>query len=128
LHIIVAGNISFKYKFNRLWKREVLRQLNITITNKYSHGFYVWNSGAINKKILSKYIVRYVRHPAIANGRIMQYSKESVVFFYLDNNKVIVKKSVDNFIGSLVQHIPLEQFKLIRHYGCYSRNQRRKYF
>jgi len=37
------------------------------------------------------------------------------------------KKSVYDFISSLIQHIPPKQFRMMRHYGAYSRNQRRKY-
>ena len=96
LHLIAATSISFKHKFNKLWKHEVLKQLNVPRTNKHSYGFYVWNSGAINKRILSKYIARYVRHPAIANGRIIFYDGKGITFFYLDanKNKIIVKKPV----------------------------------
>ncbi|MHC1761909.1 MAG: transposase [Negativicutes bacterium] len=32
--------------------------------------------------------------------------------------------SVEEFIGRLVQHIPAENFKLIRHYGIYARRVR----
>jgi len=78
---------------------------------------------------LAKYIGRYVRHPAIANSRITDASKGKIKFFYLDNggNKVSVTKTADSFITSLIQHIPPRQFKLIRYYGAYSRNQRIKY-
>ncbi len=73
-------------------------------------------------------MARYVRHPAIANGRIISYNKDNITFFYKDlNNKVIVTNSTGSFITSLIQHIPPEQFKIIRHYGAYSRNQRRKF-
>ena len=74
-------------------------------------------------------MARYVRHPAIANGRIIKYNKENVTFFYEDNekNKIIIKKSVFDFIQSLIQHTPPKQFKMIRYYGAYSRNQKRNY-
>ena len=77
---------------------------------------------------LTKYMARYVRHPAIANGRIAKYNKKFVTFFYMDNkNRIVVKKPVFDFISLLTQHIPPSQFKMIRHYGAYSRNQRIKY-
>jgi len=97
---------------------------------KYYYGYYVWsdNKNLMPKKI-AKYIGRYVRHPAIANGRIIDYNKNRITFFYKDNEdkKIYVTKSINNFISSLIQHIPLEQFKMIRYYGAYSRNQKQKY-
>ncbi|MBS3114671.1 transposase [Candidatus Woesearchaeota archaeon] len=44
------------------------------------------------------------------------------VKFFLPKNTFYVR----NFINSLIQHIPPEQFKIIRYYGIYSRNQRNK--
>lgn len=97
----------------------------------YKYGFHVWNDEKLLNKgdNLTKYMSRYVRHPAIANGRIIRHNKKNVTFFYRDNNKnkIIVKKPVLEFINSLIQHIPPNQFKMIRYYGAYSRNQRRSY-
>ncbi|MBW2975435.1 transposase [Candidatus Woesearchaeota archaeon] len=72
---------------------------------------------------------RYVRHPAIANGRIMCCDKKRITFFYNDNcnRKILVKKSIGGFITSLIQHIPPPQFKMIRYYGAYSRKQKKRY-
>ena len=80
----------------------------------------------IKNRQLSKYIARYVRHPAIANGRIAGYNKKEITFYYSDNEdkEVYITKSMNNFISSLIQHIPPKQFKMIRHYGLYSRNKK----
>ena len=103
--------------------------MSFTITsNKYYYGYYVWSDN-IKSKQLAKYIGRYVRHPAIANGRIINCNNNDVTFYYMDNqqNKIFIKKSTANFIASLLQHISPLQFKLVRYYGDYSRNQRAKY-
>jgi hypothetical protein len=129
LHITTNSNINFDYKFNKLWRKIILSNLKIK-SNKYYYGYYVWSDNEILRpKQIAKYIGRYVRHPAIANGRIIGYDKKRIVFFYRDNqrNEIIVKKSVNNFITSLIQHIPPPQFKIVRYYGAYSRNQRRNY-
>ena len=34
---------------------------------------------------------------------------------------------IDEFIFAIIQHIPEKQFKTIRYYGAYSRNQKKKY-
>ena len=127
LHILTNHDINFNYKFNKLWRKIILNNLRIA-SNQYYYGYYVW-SDSIQSKNIAKYIGRYVRHPVIANGRIIRYNKKNVTFFYSDNNKnkVIVKKSVLDFISLLIQHIPPNQFKMTRHYGAYSRNQRIKY-
>ncbi|MBI4143502.1 transposase, partial [Candidatus Woesearchaeota archaeon] len=78
-------------------------------------------------KLIAKYIGRYVRHPAIADGRIAEYNKRHVTFFYKDTHKdhVLVRKSVSNFITSLIQHIPPKQFKTIRYYGTYNKSKQK---
>jgi len=126
LHLIAGANISFQSRFNRLWKNEVLKKLSLPDIKSHSYGFYVWSSQEIKNRQLSKYIARYVRHPAIANGRIAGYNKKEITFYYSDNEdkEVYITKSMNNFISSLIQHIPPKQFKMIRHYGLYSRNKK----
>ena len=44
-----------------------------------------------------------------------------------DGKKIYVKKSVMDFISCLIQHIPPEQFKVVRYYGMYGKNPHRYY-
>ena len=127
LHILTNSGINFNYKFNILWRKIILNNLKL-ISSKYHYGYYVW-SDTIKSEGISKYIGRYVRHPAIANGRIAKYNKREVVFFYKDahGRNVSVRKSVRDFITNLVQHIPPKQFKTIRYYGAYSRNKQKNH-
>jgi len=121
--------MNFDSKFNKSWRKIILKNLKLT-SNKYYYGYYVWSDNKILKpKLIAKYIGRYVRHPAIANGRIAKYNKRYVAFFYKDPHKsnVLVRKSVRNFIASLIQHIPPKQFKTIRYYGAYSKNKAKNY-
>jgi hypothetical protein len=129
--------------FRKKWQYHVLKVLqNCGLPNtlasqcysKYKTGFYVWvdKAGRIkNSKTISQYIGRYIRHPAVANNRIVNYEGGHVTFYYKnpnDNDKVIfITKPVDEFIESILQHIPEPQFKMIRYYGAYSRNNVRKY-
>tara|TARA_Y100000310_G_C20481124_1_gene714728 strand:+ start:218 stop:703 length:486 start_codon:yes stop_codon:yes gene_type:complete len=127
LHIITNLNENLDKKFNKIWRRIVLSSFNIK-SSRYYYGYYV-NSGrkTIYQKQIAKYTGRYVRHPAIANGRIIHYNKNKITFFYKDNqnNKITVTKSINNFITSLIQHIPPKQFKIVRYYGTYCRNKRK---
>ena len=76
-----------------------------------------------------KYIGRYIRHPAIANSRIIDYNGKGVTFYYEDNkgNKTFKTMSVFDFISAIIQHIPERNFRLVRYYGVYSRNNIKRY-
>jgi len=92
----------------------------------YPEGFYVYlpkKSRIASKRMIGKYVARYVRHPAIANTRICGYDGKTVTFWYKDNDEVkhVVTMDVFEFIGALIQHIPDRQFKMIRYYGAYAR-------
>jgi len=98
----------------------------------YPEGFYVFapkESRIISRRKISRYVARYVRHPAIANSRICGYNGKEVTFWYIDRDDVkrYETMSVDEFISALIQHIPERQFKMIRYYGAYSRSQKSKY-
>jgi hypothetical protein len=92
----------------------------------YPKGFYIHapeESRITSRHKISRYVARYVRHPAIANSRICGYNGREVSFWYVDRNYVKQYKtmSVDEFISALIQHVPERQFKMIRYYGSYSR-------
>lgn len=70
------------------------------------------------------YIGRYMRRPAMALSRIINYDGQNVTFKYFDKTEQREKEetiSVEEFISRIVKHIPDEQFKTIRYYGIYSR-------
>jgi len=121
---------SWQYHVSKnLQEAGISYQIFAELYRKYN-GFYVWvhRAGRIDKpRDIARYIGRYVRHPAIANSRIVSFDGTSVEFYYeredADGNKTThyVKMNVDEFISSLIQHIPDRQFKMIRHYGVYAR-------
>jgi len=127
--------------FRKKWQYEVLKQfqanglpneLATQMYRKYPKGFYVWlhkNGRIVHPRVISKYVGRYVRHPAIANSRIYHYDKQVVKFFYTNNEdtRINVTMTVEQFITALIQHIPPPQFKMIRYYGAYARRAKRKY-
>lgn len=97
---------------------------------KHPEGFYVRAKDTINnKKGMVKYVGRYIRHPAVAESRIVSYDGKEVIFWYEDDDKIkhYVTMSVDEFIHAVIDHIPDKQFKTIRHYGVYSRGIKRKF-
>ena len=128
-------------KFAKTWQYHVSMNLQragvpnevFTYTfNKYE-GFYVWvhKAGKINHpKLIARYLGRYVRHPAIANSRLIYFNGKDVGFFYEEHKEEQIIRhdvtlQVDDFISALLQHIPEPQFKMIRHYGTYARRTKK---
>lgn len=126
LHIITNLHLNLNKRFNKIWRKTVLDVLKVK-SDRYYYGYYV-NSGReiIPSRKIAKYTGRYVRHPAIANGRIINYNQNYITFFYKDDQgrKTVISKTVNDFISSLIQHIPPKQFKIVRYYGWYSRKKR----
>lgn len=153
LHILLteggfdsSGNfVKCKYVpangFRKTWQYHVMKvfqaanlpnELATQMFRKYPKGFYVWlhKRGSIkHPKLIARYIGRYIRHPAIANSRIYFFDGKVVKFFYIDgeDNRIEVTMTSNQFITSLIQHIPPLQFKMIRYYGAYARRAKGAY-
>jgi len=122
--------------FHKKWKYEILHALKKYLPkefidflfDKYPNGFvaYLKPERIISSKRLAQYIGRYVRHPAIANSRIIAYNGEAVKFYYKDHQDIIHYKIMlaDDFISAIIQHIPDKNFRLVRYYGAYSRRKK----
>jgi hypothetical protein len=124
-------------KYNLLhkkWQYNILMELRGQVSkrvidycfNKYPNGFACYLKPEViwSNRFLSKYIGRYLRHPAIANSRITFYNEEIVRFYYLDHKtkkRIVCELKVFDFVASVVQHIPDKNFKMVRYYGLYSR-------
>ena len=123
--------------FHKKWKYEVLTSLKKYLPkefidflfDKYPNGFaaYLKPKKIFSSMGLAQYIGRYVRHPAIANSRILAYNKEAVKFYYKDHQEQIHYKIMlaNDFISAIIQHIPDKNFRLVRYYGVYSRRKKR---
>jgi hypothetical protein len=136
--------IPFK-ALKRTWQYQVLTNLKKALPGTkenaklidvlfkdYPKGFYIHapeESRITSRHKISRYVARYVRHPAIANSRICGYNGREVTFWYVDRNYVKQYKtmSVDEFISAIIQHVPERQFKMIRYYGSYSRKWKSRY-
>lgn len=95
---------------------------------RYQKGFYVHAEPKVKEaKGLSRYIGRYIRHPAIADTRIVAYDGQTVTFYYeqrmgqgSQKKRIFHHLPVLEFIHGVVRHIPPKQFKMIRYYGLYA--------
>lgn len=114
-------------------------KLKCFLYKKYKAGFYAYgpkidSSSKIAIKSLSKYIARYVSHPAIAESRILDldYINKTITFQYEPHQDdhtddpsqklgtQIITESVFDFMAKLIRHIPDKGFHLVRYYGFYS--------
>jgi hypothetical protein len=92
--------------------------------HRYSRkGFYVHAKPRVNaSRGISRYIGRYIRHPAIADARIIKYDGEEVTFFYhnQEGKREECTLPVLEFIHGVVRHIPPKHFKMARYFGLYA--------
>jgi hypothetical protein len=124
--------------FHKKWQYNLLTALRRYIPptiidfcfRRYKEGFvvYIKPERIHSKKRLAQYIGRYVRHPAIANSRIVDYNGDGVTFYYSDHDNRRAYKTIPvfDFISAIIQHVPEENQRLVRYYGAYSRNCLRK--
>lgn len=93
------------------------------------NGFYVYAKGEITDLgIITKYLARYSSRPAIAESRIVEYDGKRVTIKYTphgETKEVQETMSASEFIERLIIHIPDTNFKMIRNYGIYARNNQR---
>ena len=79
-----------------------------------------------NTKQAARYMARYVRHPAIADSRIINYDTEKVTFVYEREEKtytVVMDKY--EFIHNVIKHIPDKNFKMVRYFGIHARRAKK---
>jgi hypothetical protein len=73
---------------------------------------------------MARYIGRYVKHPPIAESRIMNFDGNHVTYWYEDSEtkqKKTITMDKFEFIRLLLSHIPEKNFKIVRYVGIYSR-------
>ena len=134
-NFVQLGNYIPYNLLHTTWEYNILKKLKKLIPKeiveeayrKYPNGFcvYVREDRISSRRGLVKYIGRYVRHPAIANSRIIAYNQEAVKFCYEDHDKIRHYKImlVHDFISAIIQHVPEKNQKLVRYYGAYSRKK-----
>ena len=130
--------INYK-ALRRVWQYEVLTRLKKVMPEearmkrlinelftRYPNGFYVYAEPKVKDgRGIGRYIGRYLRHPAIADSRIVAYDGKQVTFAYkeqVNGQKVRREQSLPvlAFIHGVIRHIPPKQFKMVRYYGLYA--------
>lgn len=139
-------SVEASYKsWRKVWQYQVLtalrkylpptkenEQLIDSLFKKYPDGFVVYAKDRIsrdNKKFLG-YIARYIRHPPIANSRIIYFDDKKVTFSCEQEKgkKIEVTMDTFSFISAILLHLPEEGEHLIKYYGIYSHRKKSYYF
>ena len=122
-------------QLRKVWQYQVLTALrgimdgtNVSafidaLFKAYPGGFYVHAKPRVTHgQGISRYLGRYIRHPAIANARILAYDGTQVTFYYDDHDGTRHHQtwSVLEFIHGVVRHIPPKHFKMVRYFGLYA--------
>ena len=77
-------------------------------------------------KQAARYMARYVRHPAIADSRIINYDGKNVTFVYeREGCQITVTVDKFEFIHNVVKHIPSKNFKMVRYFGIHGRKAKK---
>lgn len=89
--------------------------------------WYFWMSKALDGPLFAcHYIGRYSKRPPMAETRITSYDGNFVTFYYEERinehhkEKRYITLTAEDFIGRLIEHIPLPRFRMVRHYGILS--------
>lgn len=120
----LLANLKSSIDFSRFSLTKFTNLANI-LYHKYPEGFYVHapKSDFNSASAVTKYIVRYIGRPAMAQSRITNYDGQNVTFWYQrheDNKKVWETVPAHDFIKRLIIHIPEKGFNMLRYYGIYA--------
>jgi hypothetical protein len=107
--------------------REIAKIIDWCFKEK-TNGFNIQAKRRIEGKTkqAARYMARYVRHPAIADSRIVNYDTEKVTFVYEREAKtytVVMDKY--EFIHNVIKHIPDANFKMVRYFGIHARRAKK---
>jgi hypothetical protein len=152
LHVLVTeGGLDEQGQFHeqgylsyaglrKIWQYELLTRLRASsaaepaikalvkaLFDRYPQGFYVHGEPKVKQaEGISRYIGRYIRHPAIADRRIVADDGQTVTFFDEQRlgqgrkQKICQRLPVLEFIHGVVRHLPPKPFKMVRYDGLYA--------
>lgn len=109
------------------------RLLKNKIYSISNNGFYVRakKSEFPNSKKAISYVLRYCGRPCFAQYRIIDIDNNDFITFWYqrheDDNFVVERIHIFEFIARLIRHIPDAQFKTIRYYGFYASKKHKLY-
>lgn len=120
-------------KMENYFGKNNFRKVKNQMYFNYPNGFYVNNKleddGYKFNSIedLIRYVTRYCSRPVIAESRIIDYDGQNVKWFYTDHTHEQYHEVVDSpfaFITKILRHLLPSNFKSIRYYGFYNKNDK----
>lgn len=120
-------------KMEQYFSKDVFRKTKNKMYFKYPNGFYVNNRledhGYRFQSIedLITYVTRYCSRPVIAESRILNYDGNLVTWYYSDHTNEEyheITESAFSFITKILRHLLPSNFKSIRYFGFYSKNDK----
>ena len=120
-------------KMEKYFGKDVFYETKRNMYAKYPNGFYVNNKMEDegikfhDYRELISYLTRYCSRPAIAESRILKYDGETVTYSYTDhkdNKYQEITVTVEQFIKKILIHLLPKNFKSIRYYGFYNKNDK----
>lgn len=120
-------------KMEAYFGKNIFRDIKNKMYLKYPNGFYVNNKleddGYKFKSIedLIRYVTRYCSRPVIAESRILNYDGQNVTWFYSDHKHEQyhqITESAFSFITKILRHLLPSNFKSIRYFGFYNKNDK----
>jgi len=129
------GRMAVPEEVKKIWQKEFGTAVFFNVQNElWKKEWYLWVGEKLdNINTTVGYIGRYAKRPAIAETRILYYSKlEHIVRFEYKDKITDTYQTMDvtplEFIGLLVRHIPEKHFHMIRYAGAYANARKNKIF
>ncbi len=123
----LSGKLYISPYLKSLWRKEFGTDIFYEVQNKlWEKDWYLWVGEQLdNATHTVRYVGRYAKRPCLSEAKIMAYEKSNnlISFSYYDKltkEDQIIDLSIDEFIGSLIRHIPEKGFNMIRYYGMYA--------
>ena len=113
-----AVNQVFKFIFHNISRKRKRKT--------FCFFFNVGNGDINSTKGIIKYLGRYLARSPIAEYKITDITDKEVTFFFNnlanDKKKTYITMSSEKFISHILIHLPPKNFKMVNHYGFYSRH------
>ncbi|MBV9484282.1 MAG: transposase [Acidobacteria bacterium] len=90
--------------------------------------WFVWVGRSLENAFNAvTYVARYTKRPPIAEGNIVGYDGERVIFTFVDHKsqqRECLNLSAEQFITLLIRHIPDTNFRVVRYSGIFANRVR----
>ena len=123
----VAKKIIISPAIMDIWFKEFGTTIFFEVQNKlWQKQWYVYVGEKLdNAGSTVAYVGRYAKRPCLSEAKIIAYEKDiNLIRFNYRDKLTKEDKSIDftinEFMGSLVRHIPEKYFNMIRYYGMYA--------